>query len=166
MARTVVIGGGAAGIAAARTLHGAGRDVLLVEASGRLGGRAKSLALASLFPREGGGPDWTPAFAGDHVDAGCGWLHSARRNPWTSIAEATGFTVDCSDANWRTQWRDLGFSSEDQASSSSAYQDWNERALAALDGPDRPLSDFIDTHDKWRPKIDAISGYANGANLS
>ena len=38
MARTVVIGGGAAGIAAARTLHDAGHDVLLVEASDRLGG--------------------------------------------------------------------------------------------------------------------------------
>ena len=164
--RTVVIGGGAAGIAAARTLHDAGQDVLLVEASDRLGGRAHSLALASLFPREGGGPDWTPAFAGEYVDAGCGWLHSAQRNPWTSIADATGFTVDRSDANWRTQWRNLGFSPEDQAASTDAYLAWNERALAALDGPDRPLSDFLAPNHPWRAKIDAISGYANGANLS
>ena len=164
--RTVVIGGGAAGIAAARALHDAGQGVLLVEASDRLGGRAKSLPLASLFPREGVGPDWTPAFAGDHVDAGCGWLHSAKRNPWTRIAEASGFTVDRADANWRTQWRDLGFPSEDQAASATAYQEWNEHAFAALDGLDRPLSDFIDAHDIWRPKIDAISGYANGANLT
>ncbi len=164
--RTVVIGGGAAGISAARTLHDAGHDVLLVEASGRLGGRAKSLSLASLFPREGEGPDWAPAFAGEHVDAGCGWLHSAQRNPWRGIAEATGFTVDRSDANWRTQWRDLGFPPEDQSASAVAYRDWNERALAAVEGPDRPLSDFIAPNDKWRPTIDAISGYANGANLT
>ncbi|BCA61111.1 FAD-dependent oxidoreductase [Sphingomonas sp. HMP9] len=166
MARTVVIGGGAAGIAAARTLHDAGHDVLLVEASERLGGRAKSLPLFSLFSREGGSPDWGPAFAGHHVDAGCGWLHSAGRNPWTSIAEKTGFTVDRSDTNWRSQWRDLGFPPEDQAASATAYQDWTERALAALGGQDRPLSDFIDPSDPWRPKIDAISGYANGANLA
>jgi monoamine oxidase len=166
VARTVVIGGGAAGIAAARSLHNAKQDVLLVEASNRLGGRGHSLPLASLFPREGGGPVWAPAFAGEHVDAGCGWLHSAQRNPWTEIAETAGFTVDRSDANWRTQWRDLGFYPEDQSASATAYQDWNERALAALEGPDRPLSDFIAPHDKWRPKIDAISGYANGANLS
>ncbi|RZL72795.1 MAG: FAD-dependent oxidoreductase, partial [Sphingomonas sp.] len=166
MVRTVVIGGGAAGIAAARMLHDAGQEVLLVEANDRLGGRAHSLSLASSFPREGGGPDRTPAFAGVHVDAGCGWLHSAQRNPWTQIAEATGFTVDRSDANWRTQWRDLGFPPEDQSASATAYQDWNELALAALAGPDRPLSDFIATKDKWRPKIDAISGYANGANLA
>ncbi|MES3054768.1 NAD(P)/FAD-dependent oxidoreductase [Sphingomonas faeni] len=166
MVRTVVIGGGAAGIAATRTLHDAGHDVLLVEASDRLGGRAKSLPLACLIPREGGGPDWPPAFAGDHVDAGCGWLHSAQRNPWTNIAETSDFTVDRSDANWRTQWRDLGFSPADQASSADAYATWNKRALAALEGADRPLSDFIGPNDKWRPKIDAISGYANGANLS
>ncbi|RXD07202.1 FAD-dependent oxidoreductase [Sphingomonas sp. UV9] len=166
MVGTVVIGGGAAGIAAARTLHDAGKDVLLIEASDRLGGRARSLPLRTLFSREGGSPDWVPAFAGKHVDAGCGWLHSAKRNPWTPIAEAGGFTVDRSDANWRTQWRDLGFAPDDQVAASTAYQDWNERALAALDGPDRPLSDFIDANDPWRPKIDAISGYANGANLS
>ena len=40
MVRTVVIGGGAAGIAAARMLHDAGQEVLLVEANDRLGGRA------------------------------------------------------------------------------------------------------------------------------
>ncbi|MEG8017651.1 FAD-dependent oxidoreductase [Sphingomonas sp. LR55] len=71
--RTVVIGGGAAGIAAARTLHDDGHDVLLVEASDRLGGRAHSLSLKSLFPREGGAqnappPSWgtmsTPVAAG------------------------------------------------------------------------------------------------------
>ncbi len=166
MARTVVIGGGAAGIAATRVLHDSGRDVLLVEASDRLGGRAHSLSLEDLFSCEGGSPGWVPAFVGKHVDAGCGWLHSAQRNPWTSIAELTGFTVDRSDANWRTQWRDLGFPPGEQDASSTAYQDWNERALAGLDGPDRPLSDFIASDDPWRPKIDAISGYANGANLS
>jgi len=164
--RTVVIGGGAAGVAAVRTLHDAAHDVLLVEASDRLGGRAHSLSIDALLSREGSKPEANSILAGSHVDAGCGWLHSAQRNPWTAIAERSGFSVDRSDANWRTQWRDLGFSPEKQASSSTAYQEWNARALAALDGPDRPLSDFVDTHDEWRSRIDAISGYANGANLS
>ncbi|KQN14620.1 flavin monoamine oxidase family protein [Sphingomonas sp. Leaf30] len=164
--RTVVIGGGAAGIAAARTLHDAAQDVLMVEANDRLGGRAHSLSVDDLLSSERDKLDANVALAGSRLDAGCGWLHSARRNPWTGIAEASGFLVDRSDANWRTQWRDLGFSPADQASSSIAYQDWNARALAALDGPDCPLSDFVDAHDPWRPTIDAISGYANGANLS
>lgn len=187
MPRTVVIGGGAAGIAAARTLHDAGKDVLLVEAGDRLGGRAQSLLLelpplTQVTPAQAGvsrlgsdprSPTKTPASAGVTggvgpwtVDAGCGWLHSAARNPWTQIAEATGFTVDRSDANWRTQWHDLGFPPDEQRKSAEAYQAWTDRAHAALDGPDRPLSDFIDADDRWRPKIDAISGYANGANLS
>ncbi|PTT51222.1 FAD-dependent oxidoreductase, partial [Stenotrophomonas sp. HMWF022] len=54
--RTVVIGGGAAGIAAARTLHDAGREVLLIEAANRLGGRAHSVRLPT----------------GHVVDHGCG----------------------------------------------------------------------------------------------
>ncbi len=164
--RTVVIGGGAAGIAAARTLHDAAHDVLLVEASDRLGGRAHSLSIDALLSREGGKAEANPFPAGSNVDAGCGWLHSAQRNPWTAIAELSGLSVDRSDANWRTQWRNLSFSPEEQASSSTAYQEWNARALAAVDGPDRPLSDFVDAHDEWRSRIDAISGYANGANLS
>ncbi|VVT22519.1 FAD-dependent oxidoreductase (fragment) [Sphingomonas aurantiaca] len=120
MACTVVIGGGAAGIAAARTLDDAGHDVVLVEATDRLGGRARSLPLASLLSRRAATPDHLSASAGHHVDAGCGWLHSAQRNPWTSIAEAKGFSVDRAEANWRTQWRDLGFPPEDQAAASQA----------------------------------------------
>ena len=168
MLRTVVIGGGAAGIAAARALHDAGEDVLLVEAKDRLGGRARSVALSSMFSREGGSPDWVFAFTGAHgeVDLGCGWLHSARRNPWTRIAEATGFTVDRSPANWRTQWRDLGFPPAEQDAAHAAYARFNDAALAVLDGPDRPLSDFVATDDPWRPMIEAISGYANGAPLA
>ena len=145
---TAVIGAGAAGIAAARRLHDAGRDVLLIEASDRLGGRARTVSL-------GGCP----------VDLGCGWLHSARRNPWTRIAAAGGFTVDRSSPKWDEQWRDLGFPAEERRASGEAWERWEQAAHAALDGPDRPLSDFIAADDPWRPMIDAISGYANGANL-
>ena len=55
---TIVIGGGAAGIAAARRLTGAGIDCLLVEARERLGGRA-----------------YTDIVDGHALDLGCGWLH-------------------------------------------------------------------------------------------
>ncbi|TXC70817.1 FAD-dependent oxidoreductase [Sphingomonas ginsenosidivorax] len=158
MVSTVVIGGGAAGIAAARTLWDAGEDVLLVEASDRLGGRTRSVSI----------PLDNVVGAASHavVDEGCGWLHSAKRNPWTAIAEASGFTIDQSSANWRTQWRDLGFPPKDQEASHAAFAEWSKRAHAALGGPDRPLSDFVTPSDRWRPMIDAISGYANGANLS
>jgi len=73
-----IVGGGAAGIAAARRLRDANVDCLILEARPRLGGRA-----------------WTnhdnPA---SPIDLGCGWLHSADRNPWTKIAEAQGCSID------------------------------------------------------------------------
>ncbi len=153
MLDTVVIGAGAAGIAAARRLHDLNHDVLLLEASDRVGGRAHSVALAL--------PSGTPVTA----DLGCGWLHSAERNPWTGIAERTGFTVDRASPKWDEQWRDLGFPADEQHAAGEAWDRWERAAKAALSGPDRPLSDFIAADDPWRPMIDAISGYANGAPL-
>jgi len=148
-ADAIVVGGGAASIAAARTLHDAGRDVLIVEAKDRLGGRAHSISFGDIG-----------------IDLGCGWLHSAKRNPFTTLADAQGFSVDRSPANWRTQWRDLGFPPDDQKAFRAAWQDWEDAAHAALNGPDRPLSDFIGKHDRWQPMLDAISGFANGAPLA
>ena len=181
MVGTVVIGGGAAGIAAARCLRDAGEDVLLVEAGDRLGGRAYSLALHDL-PHGGGQAPLTRSGRRDRpgnecavmdsprrsqptIDLGCGWLHSAGRNPWTAIAEFDGFAVDHSSPNWGVQWCDLGFPPKDRAAFATAYERFEAAAHAALDGPDQPLSTFIVADDPWRPMTDAISGYANGAAL-
>src|SRR5262249_21217305 len=82
---TVVIGGGAAGIAAGRRLRQAGVKCLIVEARSRLGGRAWSVTESSGFA----------------LDLGCGWLHSADRNPWVKIAEEQGRTIDKTPPPWR-----------------------------------------------------------------
>jgi monoamine oxidase len=147
-ADAVVIGGGAAGIAAARALHDAGRDVLLIEAKDRLGGRAHSVPLAGMT-----------------IDLGCGWLHSARRNPWTDLAERYGLTLDRSDAGWGRQWRDLGFSPEERRAFNAASERLDQAAHAALAGPDRSLGSLVPPDEPWRPLLDAVSGYVNGARL-
>ncbi len=183
MVGTVVIGGGAAGIAAARRFRDAGDDVLLLEAGERLGGRAFSLSLSDLYRHPERAPGGMLHSAGKsrydgveamavlgsacdaRVDLGCGWLHSAGRNPWTSIAEASGMAIDRSSPNWGVQWRDLGFPAERKRAFAKAYQRFQIAAHAALDGPDQPLSAFVARDDPWRPMIDAISGYANGAPL-
>ena len=73
----VIVGAGAAGLAAARRLIDAGRSVVVVEAANRIGGRA-----------------WTEsATFGVPFDHGCSWLHTADRNPWTAIARERGYTT-------------------------------------------------------------------------
>src|SRR3954470_6186925 len=94
----VIVGGGAAGVGAARRLARSGLSAILLEAGARLGGRA-----------------WTHEIAGLNLDLGCGWLHSADRNSWVAIARERGVRLDQSRAAWGVQYGDLGFSRQEQA---------------------------------------------------
>ena len=60
----LIIGAGCAGIAAARALHAKGETCVVLEASGRVGGRAL-----------------TTTALGAPLDLGATWLHQARDNP-------------------------------------------------------------------------------------
>jgi len=142
----VVIGGGAAGVGAARTLADAGRQVLIVEASERLGGRA-----------------YTAHIAGMPIDLGAGWLHSAPKNPWVAIAEANGFDVYRSRPRWGEQWRELGFSKAEQQALWSAYSAFSE-AMRTPPPSDR-ASDLLPADGEWNASLDALSGYINGAPM-
>jgi monoamine oxidase len=75
----VVIGAGVAGLGAAAALRAAGISHLVLEAAGRIGGRAYTTTPAWL----GGAP----------FDHGAVWLHSAERNPLTDIARSHGETL-------------------------------------------------------------------------
>ncbi len=73
----VVIGAGAAGIAAARRLAGTKARIALIEASGRLGGRC--FTDSSTF--------------GVPFDRGAHWIHVPDLNPVTPLAIKSGFDV-------------------------------------------------------------------------
>jgi monoamine oxidase len=80
-AEVVVIGAGAAGIAAARQLIEWEYDVIILEARGRVGGRA-----------------WTDGGAlGLTWDRGAQWLHNGRANPLRAEAAAQGLALTESD---------------------------------------------------------------------
>ncbi|QRM29087.1 NAD(P)/FAD-dependent oxidoreductase [Microvirga sp. VF16] len=143
----VIIGGGAAGIAAARQLAASGLSTLLLEASQRIGGRAHTVHVA-----------------GHALDLGCGWLHSADRNPWVGIAEASGFTVDRRGPAWGQQYRDLGFSSKDQDASDEAYAAWHGRLMSDLPHSDC-AADALEPGGMWNGHLQAMSGYISGAGL-
>ncbi|QGX97024.1 FAD-dependent oxidoreductase [Roseovarius faecimaris] len=80
----VVVGAGIAGLQAAHTLQAAGHSVALVEAAGRIGGRAYTESDTFGVP----------------FDHGCSWINAGHVNPFTAIARRDGFTLlDHSSAN-------------------------------------------------------------------
>ena len=73
----VVIGAGAAGISAARRIMAANRKVIVVEASGQVGGRC--LTDSATF--------------GVPLDRGARWMHNPETNPMIKLARAAGLDV-------------------------------------------------------------------------
>ena len=69
----VVIGAGLAGLGAAHRLRELGMHAVVLEAAGRIGGRAWT--------------DHPPALGGAWFDMGAVWLHAAEQNPLAAIAE-------------------------------------------------------------------------------
>lgn len=108
----VVIGAGAAGIAAGRVLRERGAKYCLLEAKPRLGGRA-----------------WTDTetFSGLPLDRGCHWLHCASRNPLLAYADANGFAYDSTFS-----FRDKEFSSAGRRLNSSDATAVDKAVDAAL----------------------------------
>jgi len=142
-----IVGGGAAGIAAARRLIDLDRSVLLIEALPQLGGRARTANLQGL-----------------PLDLGCGWLHSARRNPLVTLAEAQGQELDRREAAWRRQLHNLDFPIRDQQAAWAAYEQLGERLHRDPPSSDT-VGDALAADDRWRPFIDGVSSYINGTEL-
>jgi len=149
-AEVVIVGGGAAGIAASRRLHDAGVDCLLLEARSRLGGRAFTVRAGPDFP----------------IDLGCGWLHSADRNPWTTIALAQGQTIDKTPPPWLRLSMPIGFPLAEQASFLKALEAFRARLDAGSDAAtDVAAARFLEPGGRWNDLINAIGTYVSGAEL-
>ena len=73
----VIVGAGAAGLAAAKSLRAVGRSFVVLEAMDRIGGRALT----------------TDTDFGVPFDIGCAWLHAADRNPFFPEAQEAGWTL-------------------------------------------------------------------------
>jgi monoamine oxidase len=121
----VVIGAGVAGLAAASVLRDAGCHYLVLEASGRVGGRA-----------------WTTrpeALGGAVFDQGAVWLHAAERNPLARIAEGAGETLLDAD-QLRTGRTHVDGRWANEAERADYDQAWDrfEAAAAQLVGPGLP----------------------------
>jgi monoamine oxidase len=73
----VVIGAGAAGIAAARRIQAANRKVIVVEAAGQIGGRCLTDAATFDVP----------------FDRGARWMHNPESNPMIRLARNAGLDI-------------------------------------------------------------------------
>jgi monoamine oxidase len=142
----VIVGGGAAGIGAARRLAGSGLRTCLLEAGTRLGGRA-----------------WTQELGGLTLDMGCGWLHSAERNAWAAIASATQVPLNRARAAWGVQFGNLGFSVAEQAAAWQVFEDWTLR-LRRPTASD-VAADALDARCEWNTHLRAIVSFISGARL-
>jgi monoamine oxidase len=145
-----IIGAGAAGLAAARTLEGSGLSVLVLEARDRIGGRGHTLILP-----------------GDIVfDVGCEWLHSADRNAFVPIARDLGIEIDQTRPRWREQSLNIGFPPEQRDAFLAAMDAFDRRVEAGSDLPeDTPARQWLEPGNRWNAAIEAISTYINGVEL-
>jgi len=72
----IIVGAGISGLAAADNLAYSGKDVLVLEARNRIGGRI-----------------WSRLWNGVTIEEGANWIHTSDGNPLTQFAEKHGFTT-------------------------------------------------------------------------
>ncbi len=145
-----IIGAGAAGLGAAHALQRSCLSVIVLEARGRVGGRAHTILAAP----------------GIIFDAGCGWLHSADKNSFVKIARQLDFEIDKTRPPWREQSFDTGFPLAERQDFIAALEAFYDRAeQAAHDGGGDTASDYLEPGNRWNPMIHAISTYVNGCEL-
>ncbi len=122
----IVVGGGFAGVTAAREATLRGRSVLLLEARDRLGGRT-----------------WTAPWDGISIEYGGGWVHWHQPHTWSEITRA-GLRVTLSDDAEVASWfvggeRRAATIAERDAIANRGWSRFVEGVEQALPAPHDPL---------------------------
>jgi monoamine oxidase len=122
----IVVGGGFAGVTAAREAALRGRSVLLLEARERLGGRT-----------------WSADWEGLRVELGGAWVHWHQPHTWSEITRA-GLAVELSDDADRAAWflggeRRSGTIAERNAIAEVGWNRFVDGVETALPNPHDPL---------------------------
>lgn len=146
--RVVIVGAGAAGIAAARELQRLKCEAILLEARARVGGRT-----------------WTESLSlGVPIDHGGAWLHSAERHPLTRYAQEHGFHVIERAAQWRSRIGKRELSADERLRWYEAFQRYEEiLAVEARQGRDVSAATVL-PNDEYRPQFDAVMGWLMGVD--
>ena len=140
----VIIGAGAAGIAAARKAVAAGHSVVVLEAKDRVGGRCIADTVNFGLP----------------MDLGAHWIHAPAENPVVPLARAAGFTLYDDPDRPRLMVKGRGLREGERESFASALRR-SQRAIldAGEAGREVALSDVVpnDLGD-WRPTVEFLKG--------
>jgi monoamine oxidase len=123
----IVVGGGFAGVTAAREIALRGRSVLLLEARDRLGGRT-----------------WSADWDGIAVEYGGAWVHWHQPHTWSEITRA-GLRVELSEDAQRAHWwvgddRREGTIADRDAIAERGWNRFVEGVRDALPNPHDPLA--------------------------
>ena len=139
----IVVGAGAAGLAAARSLIARGVSVAILEASARIGGRAHTDRTRFGVP----------------YDIGAHWLHRAEANPFVPYARDNGFSVYPAPDTLALYVGDRKATREE----SSAYRSAHRSAIEAISEAGRrgrdvsPVSVVPDT-GRWHDLVHFVIG--------
>ena len=145
----IIVGAGAAGLAAAHALAPAQLNCLVLEARNRPGGRALTYS-APIGP----------------VDLGAGWLHSADRNPLVAVAQKQGLTIDRSSPPWQKPMPESLYPLSEQRESWAAIEDYYARVSEAAKAPtDRAAAECLEPGLRWNTMINTVSTFVNGVEL-
>ncbi len=122
----IVVGGGFAGVTAARESALRGREVLLLEARDRLGGRT-----------------WNKSWAGTQIELGGAWVHWHQPHTFSELTRA-GLDVHTSDDAELAAWyvgdqRRTGTIDERDAIARRGWDAFVDGVATALPQPHRPL---------------------------
>ena len=128
----IVVGAGAAGLAAASTLRGRGKRVVVLEASDRVGGRANAIE-----------------YDGTTVDEGAAWLHSSDENPLTTLTQQLGFTTLADDGDDHVLRNGLEVPSGARQIQQRVARMRSAAKNAALADKDIPLQEVIKIEDAF-----------------
>ena len=130
----LIIGAGIAGLAAAKKLIAAGREVTLLEASHRIGGRAYT---EEVRP-------------GEVFDLGAHWMHVASQNPFKPIADKLGFTSFEDKLPDRIFENGSWLSNEEgEAFIRFCYEQFDRMEDQVSDGGDMSVFEATDQENRW-----------------
>ena len=142
----IIVGAGAAGLAAARRARELGLTVIVLEAKDRIGGRAHTDTRSLGIPWE----------------RGANWLHEADRNLFRRYADLAGFAYEQQPPE-RRLWSNGGFDTALRAELDAC----EEAALAAIDaagaaGKDVAAAEVIPPNPRFRPLLEPWFAAMNG----